>query len=467
MYIKQIYTACLSESAYFVESEGEAILIDPLRDIEPYLELAREHHAKIKYIFETHIHADFISGHLDLSKITGAPIVFGPNTEVNFPFHLAKDGELFKIGNVTLEVIHTPGHTLESTCYILKNETGKSYCIFTGDTLFVGDVGRPDLSSGDKSREELASIMYDSLQNKIMPLENDIIVYPAHGPGTSCGKNLGSETSTTIGEQKKNNYALNPQSREQFITSLTDGLDAAPAYFSLNAKINKEGYSNLDDVKRKGLTQLTVAELKTKMAQGSTALDTRPGFDFVNGFVPGSLFIGLEGRFAEWAGTLLPFNGNIILITEPGREEETIVRLARVGFDNVEGYLAGGFNAWEQAGEPIDIIIDIEPDELAMDIPYDENLLILDVRKGNEFAEGHVTDALNLPLGDMIDIAQIAGLEENKNIYVHCGGGYRSLIASSILKSHGYHNIRNIAGGWKKIKDQKNISTEKEGSVLN
>ncbi len=467
MYVEQIYTACLSESAYFVESGGEAILIDPLRDIEPYLELAKQHHATIKYIFETHIHADFVSGHLDLSKVTGAPIVFGPNVEVNFPFHLAKDGELFKIGNVSLEVIHTPGHTLELTCYLLKNETGKSYCIFTGDTLFVGDVGRPDLSSGNKSSEELASIMYDSLQNKIVPLNDDIIVYPAHGPGTSCGKNLGSETSTTIGEQKKSNYALNPRSREQFIFSLTDGLDAVTPYFSLNAKINKEGYSNLGDVKRKGLTPLSVAEFKMKMVEGSIALDTRLGVDFVNGFVPGSLFIGLEGRFAEWVGSLLPFNGNIILITEPGREEQTIVRLARVGFDNVDGYLAGSFNAWEKAGEPIDIIIDIDADELAMDIPFDENLLILDVRKGNEFAEGHVKDALNLPLGDMIDIAQIAGLEENKNIYVHCGGGYRSLIASSILKSHGYQNIRNIAGGWKKIKEQKNISTDKEGSILN
>ncbi|MDQ6904091.1 MAG: rhodanese-like domain-containing protein [Bacteroidota bacterium] len=467
MYVQQIYTSCLSESAYFVESGGEAILIDPLRDIEPYMDLAKKHHATIKYIFETHIHADFVSGHLDLSKTTGAPIIFGPNAEVKFPFHLAKDGEIFKIGGITLEVIHTPGHTLESTCYLLRNEAGKPYCIFTGDTLFVGDVGRPDLSSGNRSQEELASLMYDSLQNKIMPLDDDIIVYPAHGRGTSCGKNLGSETSTTIGEQKKNNYALSAQSREQFIASLTDGLDAAPPYFSLNAKINKEGYSNLDDVKRKGLTPLSVKEFKMKMAEGFIALDTRAGAHFVNGFVPGSLFIGLEGRFAEWAGSLLPFNGNIILITEPGKEEQTIVRLARVGFDNVEGYLNGSFNAWEEAGEAIDIIIDIEPDELAMDIPYDENLLILDVRKENEFAEGHVKDALNLPLGDMIDIAQIAGLEESKNIYVHCGGGYRSLIASSILKSHGYHNIRNITGGWKKIKEEKNIVTEKEGSVLN
>ncbi len=467
MYLKQIYTGCISEAAYFIESNGEAVVIDPLRDTEEYLQLAKDHKAKIKYIFETHFHADFVSGHLDLSKQTGAPIVYGPKTEANFPFHLAKDGEIFKIGNITLEVIHTPGHTLESTCYLLRDEEGKPNCIFTGDTLFVGDVGRPDLSSGDMTSEELASIMYDTIQNKLLPLDDNIIVYPAHGPGSSCGKNLGSETTTTIGEQKKTNYALRSQTREQFIAAVTTGLDEAPPYFSINAKINKEGYDSLDEIKKKGLTPLTVSEFKLKMANDILILDTREAKEFKDGFVPGSLFIGLEGRFAEWAGSILPFHQRMILITDEGKEEETIVRLARVGFDNVEGYLKGGFESWKKAGEKIDMMIEVEADELAMDIPHDDNLVIVDVRKENEFAEGHIKDAINLPLNDMTDIAQIALLEENQNIYVHCASGYRSLIAASILKKQGYHNIRNVIGGWSKIKEQKNIKTEKEASVLN
>ncbi len=467
MYLQQIYTGCLSEAAYFLESAGEAIVIDPIRDTEVYLELAKQHNCKIKYIFETHFHADFVSGHIDLSKQTGATIVYGPGTQANFPFHLAKDGETFKIGSVTLEVIHTPGHTLESTCYLLHDENNRPYCIFTGDTLFVGDVGRPDLSSGNLSSAELASIMYDTITNKILPLSDNIIVYPAHGPGSSCGKNLGPETTTTIGNQKKTNYALQPQTREEFIASVTADLDEAPRYFSINAKINKEGYESLDDVRKKGLTPLDVNNFKLKMAGDMLVLDTRKGPEFSNGFIPGSLFIGLEGRFAEWAGSLLDFHQPLILVTDTGKEEETIVRLARVGFDNVEGYLEGGFDSWKKAGEPIDMIIDIEADELAMDIPFDDNLVVVDVRKENEFAEGHIKDAINLPLNEMTDAARIALLEENQNIYVHCGSGFRSLIAASLLKKHGYHNVRNIAGGWAKIKNQKNIKTEKDASVLN
>lgn len=467
MYVQQIYTGCLSEAAYFVESNGEAIVIDPLRDTEEYLQLAKEHKAKIKYIFETHLHADFISGHLDLSKQTGSPIVYGPGTETNFPFHLAKDGEIFKIGNITLEVIHTPGHTIESTCYLLKDENRKPYCLFTGDTLFVGDVGRPDLSSGNMTSAELASIMYDTIQNKLMPLPDDVIVYPAHGPGTSCGKNLGPETVSTIGEQKKSNYAMQPQTREEFIKAVITGLEDAPPYFSVNARINKEGYDSLDDIKRKGLTPLTITDFKQKIDKDLIVLDTRTAAEFSKGFVPDSVFIGLEGRFAEWAGSLLSFHQRILLVTEPGKEEETIVRLARVGFGNVEGYLKGGFEAWKNVGEIIDILIQVDTDELAMDIPYDDNLTILDVRNENEFAEGHVKDAMNLPLSNMNDLSQIARLEENENIYVHCGGGYRSVIASSLLKRKGYHNVRNVFGGWAKIKEQKNIKTEKEASVLN
>ena len=467
MNIQQIYTGCLSEAAYFIESNGEAVVIDPMRDTNAYLEIAKDHNATIKYIFETHFHADFISGHLDLAKETGATIVYGPHTKADFNFHLATDGEVFKIGNITLEVVHTPGHTLESTCYLLRDENGKPYCIFTGDTLFVGDVGRPDLSSGNLSKEELASIMYDSIQNKILPLPDDVIVYPAHGPGSSCGKNIGNETNSTIGSEKKSNYALQPQSREEFIKSVTDGLEEAPAYFSINARINKEGYENLDEIKAKGLRPLSVEEFKTKANEGSIILDTRDGGEFTSGFIPGSISIGLDGRFAEWAGSLLSFEEPMVLVTAEGKEEETLVRLARVGFDKVEGYLKNGFEAWKDAGEKVDLIINVEPNELAMDIPFDEKLTVLDVRKFTEFADGHVKDAINIPLAEMKDVAQIAQLEEDRNLYVHCASGYRSVIASSLLKRQGYHNLRNVAGGWKKIQEEKNIPTEKEANVLN
>ena len=467
MYIEQIYTGCLSEAAYFIESNGESAVIDPMRDTELYLQMAKDHQSPIKYIFETHFHADFVSGHLDLSKQTGATIVYGPHTEANFPFHLSSDGEIFKIGDITLKVIHTPGHTLESTCYLLRDEKEKPYCIFTGDSLFIGDVGRPDLSSGNLTKEELASIMYDSIQNKLMPLPDDVIVYPAHGPGSSCGKNIGTETQSTIGIQKKTNYAMQPQSREEFIKSVTDDLGDAPAYFSINAKINKEGYHNLDSVKSKGLTPLSIKEFKTKTENGSIILDTRPSSEFTNGFIPGSVFIGLEGRFAKWAGSLLSFNESMVLVTPEGKEEETLVRLARVGFDKVEGFLKGGFEAWEKAGEKTDMIINIEADELAMDIPFDDNLTVLDVRKYTEFTDGHVKNAVNLPLAEMRDVAQIAQFEETQNIYIHCESGYRSVIAASLLKRQDYHNLRNILGGWVKIKEQKSISVEKEAEVLN
>lgn len=467
MFVQQIYTGCLSEAAYFIESNGEAVIIDPIRDTSAYMELAAEHKATIRYIFETHFHADFVSGHLDLSKKTGAPIVYGPGTVAKFKFHLAKDGEIFKVGNITFEVLHTPGHTLESTCYLLRDEEGKPHSLFTGDTLFIGDVGRPDLSSGNLSKEELAGIMYDTIQNKIMPLPDEITIYPAHGPGSSCGKNLGPETFSTLGVQKKTNYALQPQSKEEFIKAVTDNLQEAPAYFSINAKINKEGYNNLEDVKLKGLTQLNINNFKRKIEEGCLILDTRNANEFTNGFIPGSVFIGLEGRFAEWAGSLLSFQQPIIFIATKGKEEETVIRLARVGFENVEGYLEGSFEAWKEAEEKIDLIIDIEADELAMDIPFDETLTVLDVRKPTEFAEGHVKDATNLPLNEMVDIAQIASLEENQNIYIHCAAGYRSVIAASLLKRQGYHNLRNVLGGYQKIAEEKSITIEKDGSVLN
>lgn len=467
MIIEQLYTGCLSEAAYFIESNGEAAVIDPIRDTEGYLKLAKEHGATIKYIFETHFHADFVSGHLDLSKETGAPIVYGPQTKANFQFQLAKDGEEFKIGNITIQAIHTPGHTLESTCYLLKDEKGKPYCLFTGDTLFVGDVGRPDLSSGNLSKEELASIMYDSIQNKLMPLPDDVIVYPAHGQGSSCGKNLGPENFTTIGAQKETNYAMQPQTREEFIKSVTDGLEEAPPYFKINARINQDGYQDLNEVKSKGLTSFTVDQFKSQVANGAVILDTRNAEKFTEGFIPGSVFIGLEGRFAEWAGSLLSFKDPILLVADQGTEEEALIRLARVGFENVEGFLKGGFEAWEQAGEKKDIIINVEPDELAMDIPFDDRLTVIDVRKFGEFADGHVSEAINIPLSEMVDIAQIAQLEEDQNIYIHCGSGYRSVIAASLIKRQGYHNLRNVVGGWANIKEQKNIPTQKEAQVVN
>lgn len=468
MLIKQLYTGCLSEAAYYIESNGEAAIIDPLRDIEEYLHLAAEQKAKIRYIFETHFHADFVSGHLDLHKATGAPIVYGPNTETNFPIHLAKDGEVFKLGNVSIEVLHTPGHTLESTCYLLKDEENKPYAVFTGDTLFVGDVGRPDLSSGHLTKEALASIMYDSLRNRIMTLPDNVLVYPAHGAGSSCGKSLGPETASTIGEQKLTNYALQPQSREAFISAVTKGLDEPPQYFPINAKINKEGYDSLDNILEKGLTGFSVDAFKRKMQVSDTiVLDTRRATVFTKGFIPGSINIGLEGRFAEWAGVILSFEKPILLVAEKGMEKEAVIRLARVGFSRIEGHLEGGFEAWHAAGEKIDMVIDVEPDELAMDLPYDDNLVVVDVRRETEFGDGHVSGALNIPLDELTDPASFSNFEDNHNIYIHCGSGYRSVIAASLFKRQGIHNIRNVVGGWERIKDLQKIKTNKENSVLN
>ncbi|MGG9970482.1 MBL fold metallo-hydrolase [Ferruginibacter sp. SUN002] len=467
MYIQQLYTGCISEAAYYIESEGEAAIIDPLRDTEQYIQLAKERKAKIKYIFETHFHADFVSGHLDLHKKTGAPIIYGPKTETNLPVHIASDGEIFQLGKISFEVLHTPGHTIESCCYLLKNESNKPHAIFTGDTLFVGDVGRPDLSSGDLSKEELASIMYDTIQNKILPLADDILVYPAHGAGSSCGKNLGPESFSTIAEEKQNNYALQKQSKEDFIKKVTEDLEEAPKYFSINAQINKDGYDSLEKLKKNALVPLNIKTFKDKIDQDAMILDTRPGNIFTAGFVPGSIFIGLEGRFAEWAGSILPFNKSIILVTEIGKEEETVVRLARVGFDKIEGYLDGSFEAWQNAGEPIDMIIDIEVDELAMDIKHDKNLQVVDVRRETEFAEGHVKDAINLPLSDMTDVMTLAAFEEDQNLYLYCGSGYRSIIASSLFKKQGIHNIRTVIGGWNAIKEEKKIKTLKDVSALN
>lgn len=469
MFIKQLYTGCLSEAAYYIENNGEAAIIDPLRDIDVYLELANERKATIKYIFETHFHADFVSGHLDLSKATGAPIIYGPDTVTGFQAHIAKDGEVFKVGQLSLEVLHTPGHTLESTCYLLKDESGKDHCIFTGDTLFVGDVGRPDLAQkgAEITITDLAGMLYESLQKKIVPLADDVIVYPAHGPGSSCGKNLGPDTHSTVGEEKQFNYALKAASKEEFIHAVTDGIPPPPQYFPINARINKEGYDSLDEVMEKGLKPLSVAQFKELVTDDTVILDTRPSGTFTQGFVPGSISIGLDGRFAEWAGSLLPFDVPMLLVAEPGKEKESIVRLARVGLDKVQGYLDGGYEAWKNSGEKSDLIIDVEADELMMDIPFDNNLLVVDVRKPTEYADGHLKDAQNIPLNDLTDPGSMANIEERHNIYVHCAGGYRSVIAASLLKRQGIHNLRNVVGGWGKIKEQEKVEIVKETSVLN
>ncbi|MBK7557970.1 MAG: MBL fold metallo-hydrolase [Chitinophagaceae bacterium] len=467
MFIKQFYTGCLSEAAYYIESEGEVAIIDPLRDTGEYVKLAAENNAGIKYIFETHFHADFVSGHIDLCKQTGAPIIYGPGAKTDYAVYNCKDNEIFKLGKISIQAMHTPGHTLESTCYLLRDENDKPHAIFTGDTLFVGDVGRPDLSSGNMSSAELAGIMYETIQHKILPLADDVIVYPAHGAGSSCGKNMGPETFSTIGEQKKNNYALQPQSKEDFVAAVTDGLSVAPKYFSINAKINMQGYESLDNIKQKGLTPLSLGDIKKMQDDDVLILDTRHATVFTIGFIPGSIFIGLEGRFAEWAGSLLSFDKPIALVTEPGKEEESVIRLSRVGFDNIQGYLKGGFESWQQAGEPVDMIIDVEADELVMDLPHDPNLVVVDVRRETEFADGHIADAQNLPLNEMNDVLNLSHFEDNQNLYIHCAGGYRSVIAASLLKREGTHNLRNVLGGWNKIKEQKNIKIRKEASVLN
>ncbi|SFV31544.1 MBL fold metallo-hydrolase [Thermoflavifilum thermophilum] len=468
MLIKQMYTGCLSEAAYFIASEGEAAVIDPLRDTEAYLEMAAQTGSVIRYIFETHFHADFVSGHLDLAEKTGAQIVFGPQAATEYRVHIARDGEEFQLGKIKLQLLHTPGHTIESSCYLLYDESGKPYCLFTGDTLFVGDVGRPDLSSGGFSAEELAGYLFDSLQQKIKPLPDDLIIYPAHGPGSACGKQIGKETFSTLGEQKQSNYALLADDRQTFIEKVTHGLSQAPPYFHINARINQKGYEQLHRVLERSLVGFTVTEFKQHMRREQVlCVDTRAPETFVEGFIPGFLNIGLRGRFAEWAGRLLPYHRPILLVTDPGKEEEAITRLARVGFDSVMGYLQGGFQAWLEAGEPRDMIITVDPEEFALDIPYDQRMVILDVRHETEHAQAHVRGSINIPLEDMRDPVSLMHIEDHHNLYVHCETGYRSVIACSLLKQQGIHNLRNIAGGFREIRQQPQIEIVEEKNVLN
>ncbi len=450
MYIEQIYTSCLSEASYYIESDGFAAVIDPLRDTDQYIALASSRKAKIKYIIETHFHADFVSGHLELAKQTGATIVYGPEAETKFEKYSAEDGEVLQLGKITLTVLHTPGHTLESSCFLLKDESGKDHCVFTGDTLFVGDVGRPDLFSGNLTKEVLAGKLFDSLQQKIKTLNDDVIVYPAHGPGSSCGKSLGKETFSTIGIQKATNYALRHTNKSDFVKEVTTGLVAPPAYFPINAGINKGGYKLMHESLAVSYKALNVSEFESKQKEGTIIIDTRTADEFTAGFIPSAIFIGLDGRFAEWAGSLLPFDKDLIVVAPEGKETETAIRLSRVGLDRVVGYLEGGFMAWQSAGKPIDLVINIDADELKMDLQFDPiKTAVVDVRKPTEFENGHIDVAENFPLSSLE--AEFKDLPKSKNLYIHCAGGYRSVIAISLLKRHHVHHLRNVLGGYSAI----------------
>ena len=455
MIIEQIYTGCLSQGAYYIESNGEAAIIDPLREVAPYIEKAKKNNASIKYIFETHFHADFVSGHVTLAKETGATIVYGPEAKTGFDALIAKDQQEFKIGAISLTVLHTPGHTMESTTYLLRDEKNKDIAIFSGDTLFLGDVGRPDLAqkAADLTQEDLAGILYESLRKKIMPLADDVLVYPAHGAGSACGKNLSKETVGTLGEQKKTNYALRADmTKDEFVKEVTNGLLPPPQYFPLNVKMNKEGYEDIKTVLESGTQPLSVEAFEVAANEtGAIVLDVRHQDVFVKGHIPQSVFIGIDGGFAPWVGALL---GNvaqpILLVTPKGREEETVTRLARVGFDNTLGYLEGGIDAWKKEGKLVDTIEGIEPETLKKQME-DNELEIFDVRKSNEFLSEHVPMAQNTPLDFIND--HMSEFPQKNAFYLHCAGGYRSVIAASILKSRGIHNLIDIKGGFAKIKE--------------
>lgn len=441
MYIEQLYTNCLAEAAYYIESAGEAAIIDPLRETEPYLALARKRGATIKYVLETHFHADFVSGHIDLARSVNAPIVYGPHANTNYPVYQAQDGEMLTLGKLKIQVLHTPGHTPESSCFLLYDEHGKQHALFSGDTLFVGDVGRPDLLDGVMSQEELAGMMYDSLTKKIKTLPDDVIVYPAHGPGSACGKNIGKETFSTIGEQKKFNYALQEMTREQFIAKLTEGILPPPAYFFEDARINKMGYEPIQQVLARNQKALTSDDVKRAVADGALLLDTRKPDDFEKGFIPGSLNIGLNGQYAVWVGTLVDINRPLVLITESGKEEESVLRLARVGYEHVVGYLQGGIEAWDGVRDTVSSVS--AADACAQ---IGEGTPVLDVRKPGEWAVSHLKAASFVPLADMPD--NLDTLDKHKTYLVHCAGGYRSMIACSLMKQQGFANVINVYGGF-------------------
>ena len=452
MTIEQIYTGCLAQGAYYITCNGEAAIIDPLRETAPYMERLQKDNVKLKYIFETHFHADFVSGHVDLRKKTGAAIVYGPNAACEFDCVSAKDGEEFKIGDITIKVLHTPGHTMESTTFLLKDAVGKDHCIFSGDTLFLGDVGRPDLAqkAANMSMEDLAGLLYESLMTKIMPLADDLIVYPAHGAGSACGKNMMKETIDTLGNQKKMNYALNQPNKAAFIKAVTDGLQPPPGYFGMNVAMNKKGYESFETVLNNGLRALSPDEFEAA-AENSEALilDTRTSLDFYKGFIPQSVNIGLDGDFAPWVGALIiDVKQPLLLVTDMGKEEEAVTRLSRVGFDHVLGHLKGGFAAWLQTGKEADVVDRISAEQFAGEVEIGKDK-ILDIRKETEYAAEHVDQAYNRPLANIND--WIKDIDADEHFYVHCAGGYRSMIAASILQARGYRNFTEVQGGYKAI----------------
>ena len=452
MTVEQIYTGCLAQGAYYIASNGEAVIIDPLREVGPYLDRAEKDGVTIKYILETHFHADFVSGHIDLAAKTGAKIVYGPTANTAFDCHIAQDGEVLKVGDVTIHVLHTPGHTMESTTYLLKDESGKDHAIFSGDTLFLGDVGRPDLAqkAATMTQEDLAGILFDSLRNKIMVLGDDVIVYPGHGAGSSCGKNMSKETVGTIGEQKATNYALRANmTKEEFVAEVTDGLLPPPAYFPENVRLNKTGYESLDKVMERGLRPLSVDAFEVAANEtDALILDTRHQDTFIHGFIPQSIFIGIKGSFAMWVGALIPdIKQEILVVADPGMEEEVVTRLSRVGYDNCIGFLDGGFDAWKNSGKEADTLSQVTAEELK----GIEGATVVDVRKSGEYLSEHLIDAIHVELDYIND--QMASVPQEGTFYVHCAGGYRSVIASSILKARGYHNMVDVAGGFKAIKE--------------
>lgn len=456
MKVEQIYTGCLAEAAYYIESKGEAAIIDPLRESKPYIDRAEKNGARIKYVLETHFHADFVSGHVDLAKKTGATIVFGPTAKPAYEAHVAEDGEVLKLGDVYIKVLHTPGHTMESTTYLLVDENGKDHAIFTGDTLFIGDVGRPDLVQKVKAEitpQILGGYLYDSLRNKIMTLADDVIVYPGHGAGSACGKSMSKETVDTLGHQKMFNYALRADmTKEEFIKAVTDGLVEPPQYFPANVIMNITGCQSVDEVIAHGRRPLNVKEFQTVWeSMEALVLDTRNKDAFARGHIPGSIFIGLDDMFAPWAGTLITdLKQPILLITDEGKEEEAVIRLSRVGYDNTQGYLKGGVEAWKEAGEETDIIVEISAEDFAKKYAAEkEHIHLLDVRRKSEYDTEHLVGAENFPL-DFIN-QHMAELDKEKKYYIHCAGGYRSVIAASILKSRGFHELVNIKGGFKEL----------------
>ena len=453
MKIEQIYTGCLAQGAYYITSNGEAAIIDPLRETAPYISRLEKDGVKLKYIFETHFHADFVSGHVDLSSATGAPIVYGPNATCAFDCISAQDGETFKLGDISFKVLHTPGHTMESTTFLLKDESGKDYCIFSGDTLFLGDVGRPDLAqkAANMTQEALAGLLYDSLINKIMPLADDVIVYPAHGAGSACGKNMMKETEDTLGNQKRINYALRQPNKEAFVQAVTAGLLPPPAYFGLNVAMNKKGYESFDSVLIKGMHALSPNEFEAAAeTTGALILDTRDNSDFYKGFIPQSVNIGLAGDFAPWVGTLLvDVQQPLLLVTYPGLEEEAVTRLSRVGFDNVIGHLKGGFATWLASEKVVDVVDRISAEQFSKELEIGKDK-VLDLRKETEYAAEHVSEAYNRPLASIND--WMKDIDPASHFFIHCAGGYRSMIAASILQARGYRNFTEVAGGFEAIR---------------